>query len=113
MPRDLKPLRERLFFTLDDMVTLLAVDRRSAQVLCSRYIKSGRFIRLKRDFYVLEENWVSCSGLRSLLYGINSLKERDYTVKLGSLLEEPQRRYYIEENFKLLKAAIREKLAGG
>jgi len=61
MPRDLKPLRERLFFTLDDMVTLLAVDRRSAQVLCSRYIKSGRFIRLKRDFYVLEENWVSYS----------------------------------------------------
>ncbi|RLB79717.1 MAG: hypothetical protein DRH24_12070 [Deltaproteobacteria bacterium] len=51
--------------------------------------------------------------LRSLLDGINSLKKRDYTVKLGSLLEEPQRRYYIEENFKLLKAAIREKLAGG
>lgn len=48
--------------------------------------------------------------LRQLLKKIDSLKRRDYTVKLGSLLEEPQRRYYMSENFKLLKTAIKEKL---
>jgi len=61
MPRDLSSLRERLFFTIEDVVALLRIDRRSAQVLCSRYVKNGQFIRLKRDFYVLEQNWANYS----------------------------------------------------
>lgn len=49
--------------------------------------------------------------LEKILKGIDSLTRKDYTVKLGSLLEEEQRRYYINENFKILKSAIREKLS--
>ena len=41
---------------------------------------------------------------------LESLSKRDYTVKLGSLLENEQRKYYISENFKILKRAIREKI---
>ena len=40
---------------------------------------------------------------------IEALKTQDYTVKLGSLLEDDQRKYYAAENFKILKLAIREK----
>jgi hypothetical protein len=48
--------------------------------------------------------------LQKLLKGIEALPRRDYTVKLGSLLEEGQRKYYLAENFKILKMAIKEKL---
>ncbi len=45
---------------------------------------------------------------KTLLDTINSLSKKDYTVKLGSLLEERERRYYIDENFKILKAELNE-----
>lgn len=48
--------------------------------------------------------------LKELLNLIGKLPIRDYTVKLGSLLEENERRYYINENFKLLKLNLEEKL---
>ncbi|MGO9138331.1 MAG: nucleotidyl transferase AbiEii/AbiGii toxin family protein [Syntrophales bacterium] len=41
-----------------------------------------------------------------VLQQIDSLSKRDYTVKLGMLLEEGQRLYYRNENFKILKAAL-------
>jgi len=49
--------------------------------------------------------------LRKILKEINSLKKKDYAVKLGSLLKEEERRYYTTENFKILKAAIEKKIA--
>ena len=51
--------------------------------------------------------------LEELLNGIESLTKKDYEVKLASVLEEEQRKYYTEENFKILKAAIIEKKARG
>jgi predicted nucleotidyltransferase component of viral defense system len=42
-----------------------------------------------------------------VLQQIDSLSKRDYTVKLGMLLEEGQRLYYRNENFKILKAALK------
>lgn len=48
--------------------------------------------------------------LEGILKGIDSLTRKEYTAKLGSLIEEEQRKYYINENFKILKSAIREKL---
>lgn len=44
--------------------------------------------------------------LEKLLSGIDALKKKDYTVKLGSLLDEDQRQYYRAENFKLLRQAL-------
>ncbi len=49
--------------------------------------------------------------LKKVLAGINSLDKKDYTVKLGSILEKEERKYYVAENFKILKLAINEKLA--
>ena len=48
--------------------------------------------------------------LKKLLKQMAAFTKRDYTQKLGSLLEEDQRRYYTQENFKILKSAIEEKL---
>lgn len=49
--------------------------------------------------------------LMKILDGIDSLTKKDYTVKLGSLLEKEQRRYYAAENFKILKSAIEGKIS--
>jgi predicted nucleotidyltransferase component of viral defense system len=43
-----------------------------------------------------------------VLQQIDSFSKRDYTVKLGMLLEEGQRLYYRNENFKILKAALKQ-----
>jgi predicted nucleotidyltransferase component of viral defense system len=50
--------------------------------------------------------------LRQLAAKLKQLKEKDYSVKLGSLLEEEKRQYYTRENFKILKLAIQERFSG-
>ncbi|MEW5758663.1 MAG: nucleotidyl transferase AbiEii/AbiGii toxin family protein [Candidatus Omnitrophota bacterium] len=37
---------------------------------------------------------------------IDSFTKKDYQVKLGSLLEEKQRKYYIASNFKIIKMTL-------
>ena len=48
----------------------------------------------------------SVNTLKEVLRLINAFPRRDYTVKLGSLLEKEQRKYYSAENFKILKSMI-------
>jgi predicted nucleotidyltransferase component of viral defense system len=50
--------------------------------------------------------------VNKLIKGINKLTKNDYSVKLGSLLEPAKRKYYRENNFKLLLMFLHEKLAG-
>jgi predicted nucleotidyltransferase component of viral defense system len=49
--------------------------------------------------------------LEKLIKQIDLLSKKDYTVKLGSLLEEDKRKYYKSENFKILKQAIVSRLS--
>jgi len=51
----------------------------------------------------------SVDTLREVLKLVEALPRRDYTVKLGSLLEKEQREYYSAENFKIFKRALIEK----
>ncbi|MEW6009107.1 MAG: nucleotidyl transferase AbiEii/AbiGii toxin family protein [Candidatus Omnitrophota bacterium] len=53
---------------------------------------------------------VDSDTLQKLLDRVESLGKKDYTTKLGSILEEEKRKYYIAENFKILKLAIRGKI---
>ena len=48
-------LKKSLFFSSEDVAVLFGVTRASAQVFCSRQVKNGAFIRLKKDFYLLDE----------------------------------------------------------
>jgi len=53
---------------------------------------------------------VSKKELEGLLDGINSLSKKDYSVKLASILDSEQRKYYTKENFKILLMEIKELL---
>ena len=50
-------LNKSLFFTSEEVADLFGVTRASGQVFCSRQVKNGAFIRLKKDFYVSEARW--------------------------------------------------------
>lgn len=57
MYAELKPLALKLFFTVRDLAQTVGVKPASARVLCSRYVRKGIFVRLKNDFYVLDQAW--------------------------------------------------------
>lgn len=48
--------------------------------------------------------------LEQALNLINNFKEQDYKVSLGSILDEKERKFYIENRFQLLKEEISKKL---
>lgn len=54
---DLSALKEKLFFGVQDVARAGGLTLPSAHVLCSRCVKDGRFLRLKRDFYVIADNF--------------------------------------------------------
>lgn len=50
-------LKDRLFFSVQDVANAYGITLESARVLCTRNVRRGVFIRLKKNFYVLERNW--------------------------------------------------------
>ncbi|NOX38327.1 MAG: hypothetical protein GXO78_12415 [Calditrichaeota bacterium] len=48
---------EKKYFGLHDLARALGISPESARVAASRYVKSGFLIRLKRDLYVLADQW--------------------------------------------------------
>jgi hypothetical protein len=52
-----RSLKGKIFFSSEDVAGLFGLKTSSAQVFCSRMVKRGAFIRLKKDFYVAEERW--------------------------------------------------------
>lgn len=55
--KEIRHLSQKLYFTAQDVAQLLKIKPESAQVLCSRYVSAGHFVRLKKNFYVLDEKW--------------------------------------------------------
>jgi len=49
--------------------------------------------------------------LEKVLKNMSTLGKKDFTIKLGSLLESAERKYYNSENFKILQQAIQDKIA--
>jgi predicted transcriptional regulator of viral defense system len=80
----LRPLREKLFFGVSDVASLLAIKRPSARILCFRYARDGLFIRLKNDMYVMEDRWRYLER-RDYFALANYLQVPSY-VSLGSAL---------------------------
>ena len=50
-----RALKNNLFFTSEDVAFQFGITRASAHVFCSRQVKNGTFLRLKKDFYILGE----------------------------------------------------------
>lgn len=53
----LRSLGDKPFFSVEDVADLLGITSSSASVLCSRYVRKGLVIRLKRNAYLLAERW--------------------------------------------------------
>jgi predicted nucleotidyltransferase component of viral defense system len=62
---------------------------------------------LKRGIPLAAEN----ASLGKLQEGLEKLGKKDYSVKLGSLLDASVRKYYMENEFRMLKASLRARLA--
>lgn len=72
-----------------------------------------------RDVYDMEfllrrgvEIHAPLEKLKAVIKQVEQLKKNDYRVKLGSLLEAEQRKYYQEKNFTLLVTKFKEKCLG-
>ena len=55
----LRRLQDKLYFAIADLADIAGISIESSRVLASRYVKSGVFIRLKNNFYVLDQKWGS------------------------------------------------------
>lgn len=53
----LEKLKSRLFFTAQDVAQAAGITLPSAHVLCSRYTRAGIFLRLKKNVYVIRDDW--------------------------------------------------------
>ena len=80
-----RQLKKTLFFTSEEVADLFSITGLSAQVFCSRQVKAGALIRLKKDFYVLEER---CRGKRSGM----SMTWNFWSKKECGLIFPPKRR---------------------
>lgn len=81
---EMEKLRNRLFFTAEDVAEAFKIKAESAWVTCSRYAKDGIFIRLKNNFYVLAEDWRNIS--RENLFRIaNYLQVPSYISFMSAL----------------------------
>ena len=52
---NIRELKEKIYFTTNEIAEYLGIKKESARVFCSRYSKKGLIIRLKRDLYILRE----------------------------------------------------------
>lgn len=53
----IEALGAKLYFTAGAVAKLSGITVPSARVRCARYVKKGIFRRLKKNFYLLEQNW--------------------------------------------------------
>jgi predicted nucleotidyltransferase component of viral defense system len=97
--------------------TQVMVRTLSLQEMMSSKIETFLSRREIRDVFDIEfllkkgiELRASKEELKRLLDGVNSLSKKDYSVKLGSILDSEQRKYYKKENFKILIMKIKELL---
>lgn len=79
-----RKLKDKSYFTVEDLEDLLKIKRESSRVLCSRYANNGFFVRLKRNLYVLNEKWESF-GREDLLRAANFLQIPSYISFMTAL----------------------------
>lgn len=71
----IQQLKDKLCFSGADVARALDIAPASAWVTCSRYVRKGIFLRLKKDFYVLDQRWLA-------------LTQQDF-FKISNLLQVP------------------------
>jgi len=74
----------KTYFHLQDLARTLNISADSARVTASRYVKAGLLIRLKRDLYVLAENWPMFSSEDKFLFA-NLIQSPSYVSLMTAL----------------------------
>jgi predicted transcriptional regulator of viral defense system len=77
-------LKDKLYFTADDVASAFNIKLQSAYVVCSRYVKRGLFIRLKKNFYILPQAWDNFSN-RDFYQLANFLQVPSYISFMSAL----------------------------
>ena len=78
-------LGDKLFFSVEDVAEILGITIASAHVLCSRYVRKGLFIRLKRNVYIVAERWRNLERTDFLVLA-NFLQVPSYISFLSALV---------------------------
>lgn len=80
----LQSLSDKIFFSSKDVAEVLGIKEVSARVFCTRYVKKGLFLRLKKDFYIFNEKWKRLS-LEEFLILANFLQVPSYVSLMTAL----------------------------
>lgn len=110
---NLQKLGKRLYFTADDVSRVLGIKIQSARVQCTRYLKQGLFVRLKKNFYVLDPKWKNFSK-EDMLRISNFLQVPSYisfmtALSLYEVTTQVQRNFFESVS---LKRSIRFEVEG-
>jgi len=87
----------KLYFTCQDIANIFGINLPSANVLCNRYVKNGSFVRLKRNFYLLNQKWKNLTE-KDLYFLANMLQVPSY-ISLSSALSYYQITTQFQQNF--------------
>jgi len=110
---ELRSLRSRLYFRVEDLEDLLGIKSGSARVLCARYTAKGLFVRLKKNFYMLSEAWEGISS-EDLLMISNLLQVPSY-ISFATALSFYEITTQVQRNFfesASLKRSVRFDIKG-
>jgi predicted nucleotidyltransferase component of viral defense system len=98
----------------DRQVLLYAMTLQQMMRLKTAALLDRKEIRDAYDLEFMVKRGVQPIGakgaLEDILGIIDAFKKTDYTNKLGSLIEPAKRPYYRDQNFRILKAAVKDRL---
>ena len=99
----------------DRQVLLQAMTLQQMMLLKTAALLDRGEIRDVYDLEFLVKRGLQLAGekitLENILNRIDAFKKTDYTSKLGSLIEPDMRPYYRDQNFRILKAAVKDRLS--
>ncbi|MGC9364442.1 MAG: type IV toxin-antitoxin system AbiEi family antitoxin domain-containing protein [Fidelibacterota bacterium] len=74
-----------IVFTVDELARKLGINQSSARVLCSRYYKSGKILRIRNNLYIIKERW-QYLGMEDRLRIANRIQVPSY-ISLSSAVD--------------------------
>ncbi len=96
-----------LFFNKDTVADVFRIAPSSAGVLCSRYVKNGIFIRLKRNLYMLKTRFINSNENEK--YQIANMLQVPSYISFTSALAYYGATTQIQQNFIEAAAILRTK----
>lgn len=116
---------DKLLLSTADIANLLAINKNSANVTASRYVKNGLLIRIKKDFYIPSGRFDNLSetdlfrlsniiqtpsyislGTALCYYNISTQQQRNFTESIALKRTKKVRVKYLEFNYTIIKKEL-------